>query len=93
MQQQMQAIQQQQQAMHQQQLLMQQQLLGFMQHVVTAIGAPLPQPSPQIAQPATTSMTPALQPSGLQSQRQPPAQFASPTEQVSQWFASPVIAP
>ena len=51
---------QQQQAMHQQQLLMQQQLLGFMQHVVTAIGAPPPQSSPQIAQPTTTSMTPAL---------------------------------
>ena len=54
--------------MHQQQLLMQQQLLGFMQHVVTSIGAPQPQPSPQIAQPATTTMTPAVQPSGLQSQ-------------------------
>ena len=37
-------------------------------------------------------MTPTLQPSGLQSQGQPPAQFASPTEQVSQWFASPVLA-
>ena len=37
-------------------------------------------------------MTPALQPSGLQSQGQPLAQFASPIEQVSQWFASPVIA-
>ena len=38
-------------------------------------------------------MTPALQPSGLQSQGQPPAQFPSPTEQVYQWFASPVLAP
>ena len=76
-------MQQQQQAMHQQQLLIQQQLLGFMQHVVTAFGAPLPQPSPQLGQPATTSTTLALQPSGLQSQGQPPAQFASPTEQVS----------
>ena len=38
-------------------------------------------------------MTPALQPSGLQSQGQPPAQFASPREQVSQYFASLVLAP
>ena len=79
--------------MHQQQILMQQQLLGFMQHVVTVIGAPPPQASPQLGQPATTSMTPALQPSGLQSQGQPPAQYASPIEQVSQWFASLVVAP
>ena len=79
--------------MHQQQILMQQQLLGFMQHVVTAIGAPPPQALPQLGQPATTSMTLALQPSGLQSQGQPPAQYASPTKQVSQWFASPVVAP
>ena len=33
-------------------------------------------------------MTPAIQPSGLQSQGQTAAKFASPTEQVSQWFAS-----
>ena len=79
--------------MHQQQLLMQQQLLGFMQHVVTAIGVPSLQPSPHLGQPTTTFMTLALQPSGLQSQGQPPAQFASPTEHVSQWFASPVLAP
>ena len=46
--------------MQQQQLLMQQQLLGFMQHIVTAIGAPPPQLTPQIGQPATTSMTPAF---------------------------------
>ena len=46
--------------MHQQQIFMQQQLLGFMQHVVTAIGAPPPQPLPQLGQTATTSMTPAL---------------------------------
>ena len=64
-----------------------------MQHVVTAIGTPPPQPSPQLGPTAPTSMTPVLQPSGLQSQGQPPAQFASPTEQVSQWFASPVLAP
>ena len=51
---------QQQQQMHQQQILLQQQLMGFMQHVVTALGAPQPQPSPQIAQPATTTMTPAV---------------------------------
>ena len=38
-------------------------------------------------------MTPALQPSGLQSQGQPPAPFASPIEQVSQYFASPALAP
>ena len=38
-------------------------------------------------------MTPAVQPSGLQSQGQPPAQFASPTVQVSQWLASPMVAP
>ena len=37
-------------------------------------------------------MTLALQPSGLQSQGQPATQFASPIEQVSQWFASPVTA-
>ena len=37
-------------------------------------------------------MTLALQPSGLQSQGQPATQFASPKEQVSQWFASLVIA-
>ena len=51
--------------MHQQQILMQWQLLGFMQHVVTTIGALLPQPSPQLGQPATILMTLALQPSGL----------------------------
>ena len=45
----------------------QQQLMGFMHHVVTALGAPQPQPSPQLAQPATTSTTPAVQLSGLQS--------------------------
>ena len=61
----------------------QQQLMGFMQHVVTAIGVPLPQPSPQLAQPPTTSTTPAVQPIGLQSQGQPPAQFTSPPVQVS----------
>ena len=43
--------------MQQQQLLMQQQLLGFMQHIVTTIGAPLPQLSPQIGQPATITQT------------------------------------
>ena len=59
------AQQQQQQAMKQQQLLIQQQLLGFMQHVITAIGAPPPQLTPQLGQPATTTVTPALQPSGL----------------------------
>ena len=37
--------------------------------------------------------TPAVQPSGLQSQGQPPAQFVSPPVQVSQWLASPVVAP
>jgi hypothetical protein len=73
-----------QQLLQHQQLLMQQQLMGFMQHVVTVIGVPLPQPSPQLAQPPTTSTTPAVQPSGLQSQGQPPAQFASPLVQVSQ---------
>ena len=75
-------MQQQQQQMHQQQLLIQEQLLGFMQHVVTAIGAPQPQSTP-LGPPATTSTTPAVQPSGLQSQRQPPVQFASPPVQVS----------
>ena len=64
-----------------------------MQHVVTALGAPQPQPSPQLAQPATTTTTPAVQPSGLQSQGQPPAQFASPLVQVSQWLSSLVVAP
>ena len=62
---------------------MQQQLLEFMQHVVTAIGAPPSQPSPKLGQTATTSTTPTLQPSGLQSQGQPPAQYASLIEQVS----------
>ena len=38
-------------------------------------------------------MTLALQPSGLQSQGQTATQFASPTEQVPKWFASPVLAP
>ena len=38
-----------QQQMHQLQILMQQQLMGFMQHVVTALGAPLSQPLPQLA--------------------------------------------
>ena len=37
-------------------------------------------------------MTLAIQPSGLQSQGPPATQFASPIEQVSQWFASLVIA-
>ena len=37
-------------------------------------------------------MTPAVQLGGLQSQGQPATQFASPTKQVSQWFASPVTA-
>ena len=59
-------------------------VLGFMQHVVTAIRAPPPQPSPQLGQTTTTLMSPALQ---------PPAQYASPIEQVSQWFASLVPAP
>ena len=76
-------FQRQQQHLQHQQLLMQQQLMGFMQHVVTAIGIPLPQTSPQLAQPPTTSTTPAVQPSGLQSQGQPPAQFPSPPVQVS----------
>ena len=58
-------FQRQQQAIQQQQLLMQQQLLGFMQHVVTAIGVAPPPSTPQLGQPATTSVTPALQPSGL----------------------------
>ena len=72
---------------------MQQQLLGFMQHVVTTIGAPPTQPSPQLGQAATTSMTLAVQPSGLQCQGQPPVQFASPREQVSQYFATSLPAP
>ena len=38
-------------------------------------------------------MTPSLQPSGLQSQGPPAPQFPSPTEQVSQWFASLMPAP
>ena len=57
--------------MQQQQLLIQQQLLGFMQHVFTAIGATPPQTTPQIGKPTTTSVTLAVQPSGLQSQGQP----------------------
>ena len=54
--------------MQQQQLLIQQQLLGFMQHVVTSIGSAPPQTIPQIGQPATTLVTLAVQPNGLQSQ-------------------------
>ena len=61
----------------------QQQLPGFMQLVVSAIGAPPPQHTPQLGQPATTSQTPVVQLSGLQSQGQTATQFASPTEQVS----------
>ena len=34
-----------------------------------------------------------VQPSGLHSQGQPPAQLASPPVQVSQWLSSPVLAP
>ena len=59
---------------------MQQQLLGFMQHVVTAIGVAVPLFTPQLGQLATSLVTLAIQPSGLQSQGQPVAQFASPTE-------------
>ena len=36
--------------------------------------------------------TPAVQPSGLQSQGLPLAPFASPTVQVFQWLSSPVVA-
>ena len=64
-----------------------------MQHVIAAIGVAPQQSTPQIGQPATTTaVTLAIQPSGLQGQGQLATQFASPTEQVSQWFASPVIA-
>ena len=73
--------------------MIQQQLLGFMQHVFTAIGVAPQQSTPQIGQPATTTpVTLVVQPNALPSQRQPAPQFASPTEQVSQWFASPGIA-
>ena len=69
----------------QQQLVIQQQLFGFMQHVFSATGIAPHQPTLQLGQPATTTLvTPAIQPSGLQSQGQMAAQFASPTEQVSQ---------
>ena len=79
--------------MQQQQLVIQQQLLSFMQHVFTAIGVAPQQSTLQIGQPTTiTPVTLVVQPSGLPSQRQPAPQFASPTEQVSQWFASPGIA-
>jgi len=54
-----------------------------MQHVVTAIGAPPPQLTPQLGQPTTTSQTLVVQPSGLQSQGQTATQFASPIEQMS----------
>ena len=60
-----------------------------MQHVFSATGIAPHQPTLQLGQPATTTLvTPAIQPSGLQSQGQTAAQFASPTEHVSQWFAS-----
>ena len=52
--------------MQQQQLVIQQQLLGFMQHVFTAIGVAPQQSTPQLGQPATTTLvTPVVQPSGL----------------------------
>ena len=52
--------------MHEQQLMIQQQLLDFMHHVFTAIGVAPQQSTPQISQPAnTTLVTPAVQPSGL----------------------------
>ena len=52
----------------QQQLIIQQQLLGFMQHVFTAIGVAPQQSTPQIGQPATTTLVNlAIQLSGLQS--------------------------
>ena len=77
--------------MQQQQFMIQQQLLGLMQHVFTAIRATPQLSIPQIGQPATTTLlTTAVQPSGLQSQGPLATQFASPMEQVSQWFASPV---
>ena len=64
-----------------------------MQHVFTAIRIAPPQPTLQIGQPATTTpVTLAVQPSGLLSKRQLAPQFASPIEQVSQWFASLGIA-
>ena len=79
--------------MQQQQLMIQQELLNFMQHVFTAIGVAPQQSTLQIGQPAiTTPLTPAVQPSGLPSQIQPAPQFASSTEQMSQWFASSGIA-
>jgi len=53
--------------MQQQQLLMQQHLLGFMQHIVTVIAVAPPLSTPQLGQPATTLVTPTIQPSGLQS--------------------------
>ena len=56
--------------MQQQQLLMLHQLLEFMQLVVTVIGVAPPPSTPQLGQPATTSVTPVVQPSGLQSQGQ-----------------------
>ena len=64
--------------------MIQQELLGFMQHVFTAIGVAPQQSTPQIGQPTTTTpVTPAVQPSRLQSQGPLATQFASPTEQVS----------
>ena len=73
--------------------MIQQQLIGFMQHVFTAIGVAPQHSTPQIGQPATTTpVTLAVQSNGLQSQGPPATQFASPTEQVSQWFASLVTA-
>ena len=54
-------FQRQQQAIQQQhQLMIQQQLLGFMEHVFSVIGNAPQQSTPQIGQPATTSVTPTI---------------------------------
>ena len=55
-----------------------------MQHVLTAIGIAPYWPTLQLGSTVTsTTTTPAIQPSELQSQGWTAPQFASPTEQVS----------
>jgi hypothetical protein len=66
-----------------------------MDHFTQFTGAPAYRPLVQMLGPAVTTptVTLTLQPSGLQSQGQTATQFASPTQQVSQLFASPGLTP
>lgn len=81
----------QQEQFQQQFLTFQQQSLAFMEHMLRHIGVPPFVPPVQQVGPAatTTLVTPAIQSCGLQSQGQLPAQFASPSLQFPQFFATP----